>query len=73
MNKTLFKKALPKGLLIGIAIAMVLILARTFISGTSFVSNLASLYGALTLICLPVFFVWYEYSALKRKQKDEEK
>ncbi|MCR5138475.1 MAG: hypothetical protein K6C12_15510 [Oscillospiraceae bacterium] len=62
------KKALPKGILIGLAIALALILSRTLLGDASFLENLTSLYGILTIICFPIAFVAIIYSSIKKKE-----
>ncbi len=69
MNKEILKKSLIQSIPLGLVAALVLILARTLIGGTGFLSNLASLYGILTLICFPAGFTAITYNNLAKKEK----
>ena len=69
MDTEILKKALPRGIVVGLIVALVVILARTLIGGNGFMQNLGSVYGILTLICFPIAFVCYFYYDLKKKEK----
>lgn len=64
----ILKKALIKGLPIGLLSALIVICARTLITKTGFAENISSLYGILTLICFPLAFILYYYNEYKKKQ-----
>ena len=66
MNSIL-KKSLIRGIPAGLVLALIVIAARVLISKTGFMETLSSLYGILTLICFPVFFVLVFYTGMKKK------
>ena len=68
MNTEILKKALIKGLPIGLVLALIVIIARMLITQTGFAANAGSLYGILSLICFPVGFVCYYYNNLTKKK-----
>lgn len=63
----LLKKALPKGIVLGIGIALLYVLVRLLLNGGTFFGHLFSLYGILTLICVPIAWVAYYYDKEKKK------
>ena len=69
MNKNLLKKALPKGILLGIGIALLYVVIRLLLNGGTFFGHLFSVYGILTLICVPVAWVAYYYDKEKKQEK----
>ena len=69
MNSDILKKALLRGILTGLIIALVILGIRTLIGGNNFIDNLKSVYGILTIICFPVAAVLYFYVNLKNKEK----
>ena len=69
MDMNLIKKALPKGILLGIGIAMLYVVVRLLLNGGNFFDHLFSVYGILTLICVPVAWVAYYYNKEKNKEK----
>ena len=69
MDKELLKKALPKGILLGVGIALLYVVIRLLLNGGTFFGHLFSVYGILTLICVPVAWVYYYYDKEKKKEK----
>ena len=69
MDLNILKKALPKGILLGIGIALAYVLFRLLLRGGNFFDHLFSLYGILTLICVPIAWVVYYYDKEKKKIK----
>ena len=69
MDKEILKKALPKGILLGLGLALVYVLIRLLLNGGNFFDHLFSLYGILLLICIPVAWVFYFYDKEKKKGK----
>lgn len=69
MDRELLKKALPKGILAGVCLALVYVLIRLLLNGGNFFEHLFSVYGILTLICVPVAWVSICYNKEKDKQK----
>ena len=69
MNLNILKKALPKGILLGLGIALLYVVVRLLLNGGSFFGHLFSVYGILTLICVPVAWVVYYYDKEKKKSK----
>ena len=71
MDMNLLKKALPKGILLGIGIALLYVLFRLLLNGGTFFDHLLSTYGILTLICMPIALVAYFYDKEKRRTASE--
>lgn len=69
MDKEILKKALPKGILCGLGLALVYVVVRLLLNGGTFFGHLFSLYGILLLICVPVAWVIYFYDKEKKKGK----
>ncbi len=69
MDLSILKKALPKGILLGLGIALLYVVVRLLLNGGSFFGHLFSVYGILTLICVPVAWVVYYYDKEKKKSK----
>ncbi len=69
MDMNLLKKALPKGILLGIGIALLYTVVRLLLNGGTFFGHLFSVYGILTLICVPVAWVAYYYEKEKKQEK----
>lgn len=69
MDLNILKKALPKGILLGLGIALLYVVVRLLLNGGSFFGHLFSVYGILTLICVPVAWVVYYYDKEKKKSK----
>ena len=69
MDMEILKKALPKGILLGIGLALCYVLIRLLLNGGTFFGHLFSLYGILTLICIPIAWVLYYYDKEKKKEK----
>ena len=67
MDMNLLKKALPKGIALGIGTALLYVVVRLLLNGGTFFGHLFSLYGILTLICMPIAFVSYYYDKEKKK------
>lgn len=67
MDMNLLKKALPKGILLGLGVALVYVVVRLLLNGGTFFGHLFSVYGILTLICVPVAWVAYYYDKEKKK------
>ena len=67
MDKNLLKKALPKGIALGLGVALLYVVARLLLNGGTFFGHLFSVYGILTLICVPVAWVAYYYDKEKKK------
>ena len=67
MDMNLLKKALPKGILLGLGVALVYVVIRLLLNGGTFFGHLFSVYGILTLICVPVAWVAYYYDKEKKK------
>ena len=67
MDKDLLKKALPKGIALGLGVALLYVVARLLLNGGTFFGHLFSVYGILTLICVPVAWVAYYYDKEKKK------
>lgn len=63
----LLKKALPKGIALGIGIALLYVLVRLLLNGGTFFGHLFSLHGILPLICVPIAWVAYYYDKEKKK------
>ena len=68
MDKELLKKALPKGICLGIGVALLYVVIRLLINGGNFFDHLFSVYGILTLICVPIAWVYYYYDKEKKKK-----
>ena len=68
MDLNILKKALPKGILLGLGIALIYVLIRLLLNGGNFFDHLFSLYGFLTLICVPIAWVVYYYDKEKKKK-----
>lgn len=69
MDLNILKKALPKGILLGLGIALLYVVVRLLLNGGSFFGHRFSVYGILTLICVPVAWVVYYYDKEKKKSK----
>ena len=69
MDMNILKKALPKGFLLGVGIALIYVLLRLLLNGGNFFDHLFSTYGILTLICVPIAWVIYYYDKEKRQEK----
>ena len=69
MNMNLLKKALPKGILLGIGIALLYVVVRLLLNGGTFFGHLFSVYGILTLVCVSVAWVAYYYDKEKKQEK----
>ena len=67
MDMNLLKKALPKGILLGLGVALVYVVVRLLLNGGTFFGRFFSVYGILTLICVPVAWVAYYYDKEKKK------
>ena len=67
MDKNLLKKALPKGIALGLGVALLYVVVRLLLNGGTFFGHLFSVYGILTLICVPVAWVAYYYDKEKKK------
>lgn len=70
MDFNILKKALPKGILLGLGIALAYVAFRLLLHGGTFFDHLFSLYGILTLIFIPIAWVVYFYDKEKKKGKD---
>lgn len=68
MDMNILKKALPRGILFGVGIALVYVVIRLLLNGGTFFGHLFSVYGILTLICVPVAWVFYYYDKEKKNQ-----
>ena len=69
MDKEILKKALPKGILLGLGVALLYVVIRLLLSGGTFFGHLFSVYGNLTLVCVPVAWVYYYYDKEKNGKK----
>ena len=69
MDKEILKKALPKGILLGVGVALLYVVIRLLLNGGTFFGHLFSVYGILTLICVPVGWVYYYYDKEKKGKK----
>ena len=69
MDFNILKKALPKGILLGLGLALIYVVIRLLLNGGTFFGHLFSLYGILTLICIPIAWVIYYYDKEKKGQK----
>jgi len=69
MDWNTLKKALPKGILLGIGLALVYVAFHLLLNGGNFFDHLFSLFGILTLICVPIAWVVYYYDKEKKAQK----
>lgn len=69
MDMKLLKKALPKGVLLGIALAFVYSVIRLLMNGGTFFSHLFSVYGILTMVCIPIAWVINRYNKEKESKK----
>ena len=67
MDKNLLKKALPKGIALGLGVALLYVVVRLLLNGGTFFGHLFSVYGILTLICVPVAWVAYYYDKEKKR------
>ncbi len=67
MDKNLLKKALPKGIALGLGVALLYVVVRLLLNGGTFFGHLFSVYGILTLICVPAAWVAYYYDKEKKK------
>ena len=67
MNKQYLKKALVRGIPLGVILALAILLVRTLLTDTGFLQNLGSVYGILLLICIPVAWIFYFYNNYKNK------
>ena len=67
MDKNLLKKALPKGIALGLGVALLYVVIRLLLNGGTFFGHLFSVYGILTLICVPIAWVAYYYDKEKKK------
>ena len=67
MDKNLLKKALPKGIALGLGVALLYVVVRLLLNGSTFFGHLFSVYGLLTLICVAVAWVAYYYDKEKKK------
>lgn len=70
-DKELLKKSLLPGIVSGLVIAVITIVARMLINGKSFTDSLLSPYGIAAIICFPIADVFAFYSDYKRKQKKQ--
>ena len=71
MDSEILKKVLPKGILCGIAIALIVALVRMLIRGGGYTDHLFSVFGISSLICFPICWCIYFYNeAKKSKEKD---
>ena len=68
MSKESLKKALSRGIPMGLAIALIYVVVRLMMNGGTFFGHLFSLYGILTLICVPVAWVAYYYNKEKNQK-----
>ena len=69
MDKDLLKKALPQGILIGVGAALTIAVVRLMLRGGSFFDHLFSVYGIMTLICVPIGWVVSRYEKEQKKEK----
>lgn len=69
VDKEILKKALPKGILVGLGLAVVYVLIRLLLNGGTFFGHLFSLYGILVLIFVPIAWIIYFYDKEKKKVK----
>ncbi len=67
MDMDLLKKALPKGILLGLVIGVIAVLARLSLNGTSFFSQLFTFYGIRAMIGIPGIWVIYFYREEMKK------
>ena len=72
MDKELLKKSLLPGIVSGLVIAIITIVARMWINEKSFMDSLLSPYGIAALICFPIADVIAVYSDSKRKKAKQE-
>lgn len=63
------KKAIPKGIVCGLAIALLVALVRMLIRGGSYTDQLFSGFGIASLICFPIAWVMYFINKDKPKEK----
>ncbi len=65
------KKALLKGIPLGLAIALIIPLIRILIKGGTYTDHLFGTFGIASLICFPI--AWVMYFINQGKSKDEKK
>ncbi len=66
MDASILKKALPRGILIGLTIAAIAFVSRLLLCGGSFFDHLFTLYGVRALIGVPAAWVVYFYKEEKK-------
>ena len=65
MNKEALKKALVRGVPLGICIAVLYAVVRMLLNGGGFFGHLFSVYGILSFICVTIAWVAYYYNKNK--------
>ncbi len=73
MDKDILKKAIIKGVPIGLLCALAVALVRMLIRGGGFTDHLFSVYGIASLICFPIAFAVSFYSNANNKKNKEQK
>ena len=72
MDINSLKKALLKGILCGLAIALLIPVIRMLIRGGGYLDHLFSMYGIISLISLPIAMAYYYYTVEQKKSKNKE-
>ena len=72
MDNNVLKKALLKGIPLGLALAFLMPLVRVLIKGGTYMEHLTSVFGIASLICFPLAWVIY-FCSDRNKPKDGEK
>ena len=67
MDNGILKKALARGILVGLILALAVLAARVLVAKTDFIATVTSWYGILSLICFPVGCILLFYFDLKKK------
>jgi hypothetical protein len=67
MDNGILKKALARGILVGLILALAVLAARVLVAKTDFIATVTSRYGILSLICFPVGCILLFYFDLKKK------
>lgn len=69
MDKKILMKVLPKGILAGIGLALLYVIVRLLLNGGTFFGHLFSVYGILTMVCIPIAWVANFYGKEQAKAK----
>ncbi len=73
MSLESLKNALIRGIPMGLVFVLAYAAIRMVLNGGSYFSHLISLYGILTMICVPAAWVLYYYDKEKKEKEKRDK